>query len=621
MLYEYASRFEGAGVFQGTDWARPADLRPEFVAQALQRGGSLLALECLSELRFLAICNGDHEHPDVTADDAHRFLESVIASNLDSIFPGHSGASRAAAAETPQFGEGVRRFFEFLIEGIGSNGILKRVVEESERVLRQRPLMISHVKGKVATAARTLMTENRAEIEVGARTLVDAMEGPTELSRSADDVESYATALRSLDEAALVREAEAFGDAMWATGLVAPQHAVLLRHLSETRPDLIGSALQVEWTGLGALALHESLVRELIDTAVHPETAQCIYGLANLLVTGHLFFPPIGPSLQRLARLHIAPSTSEILTESLRWDAPSHRLSARSILLAGTLSVMGQPLGIAQGDHPTCQSARAISLWAQVDGGYLLELLAQAARDESITMRFEGTPIRSGELPAGMAAELHTQLDPVSLVLVPHLDRIYAEMSRRVAGRGDDGHRWINPELHGWWVRGGFALALDLTTMSVTHFDDFVRLFFAAYHPRYGGEPALIYPQPIGIASTDQHGVFLGWHAISIQRVAPGSDGCMRAYFYNPNNDGDQDWGQGLITSTGDHDELAGESSLPFHQFASRVYLFHYNVREHGDPAAVPDEEVARVRELAETSWGANFPWIDANGTPCGTDD
>ncbi len=613
-LYPYAPRFERAGVFRGTDWERPERLRPELVTHVLHRPGPLLAVECLSELRFLAICNGDHEHPDVTPDDARGFLEHVIASNLDLLVeedPERPDTSRNAPAEAPDPGRGLRRFFELLVESIGPHGILTLVLEEAERVLRQRPLIVRHVRADVAAAARTLVTDDGSDVQVRARDLVDALEGPTELSRSAGSAADYASALRSLDEAALTLEAETFGDAMWATGLVAPQHATLLRHLNETRPDLIGTTLRVESTGHGALALHEPLVRELIDTAVHPETAQCIYGLANLLVTGDLFFPPIGPSLRRLARLDLAPSTDEMLVDSLRGDAPSHRLPARSILLAGTLSVVGQPLGIAQGDHPTCQSARAISLWAQVDGGYLLELLAQAARDESITMRFEGEPIRSGELPAGMAPELHTELDPVSLVLVPHLDRVYAEMSRRVAGRGDDGHRWINPELHGWWVRGGFALALDLTTMSVHRFDDFVRLFFAAYHPEHRGGSPLIYPQPIGIASTDQQGSFLGWHAISIQRVAPDAEGRMRAYFYNPNNDSGQDWGQGILTSTGDHDEVAGESSLPFHEFASRVYLFHYSLREHGDPATVPDADVAEVRELTARSWGASFPWTD----------
>jgi hypothetical protein len=611
-LYRHAPRFDAAGVFAATDWAQPTRLRPEFVAQALHQRGLTLAVECLSELRFLAIASGDYEHPDVTPEEARDFLESVLGLNLDLLFPGYSEASRIVHAETPDLMNGVQRLFQLLVEALGSRGILSSIVGEAERILRQRPVMVRRVRTTLATAAETIALEGGSEVDARAAVLIRALYGPTDLSSAAESLEAYAASLRSLDEPALIEEAEAFGDAMWATGLVAPQHAVLLRYLNEVRPDLLGHALRVESVGMGALALHGPLVSELIDVAVHPETAQCIHGLANLLVTGDLFFPPIAPSLRRLMGMQIAPHVGELLQQVMRQEAPLHALSPHSILLAGTLSVMGQPLGIGQGDNPTCQAARAISLWAQVDGGYLLELLAQAARDDSITMHFEGQSIRSDTLPAGMAAELHTELDPVSLILVPHLDRIYAEMSRQVADRGGDGHRWINPEFHGWWVYRGFALALDITTQAVTDFDGFIRLFFASYHPDYRAEAEFTYPQPIGIASTDHHGAFLGWHAISIQRVAPGADGQLRVYFYNPNNDGGQNWGQGIVTSTGDHHEVPGESSLPFHEFASRLYLFHYNAREHGDPAAVPEEDVARITELARASWGASFSWMES---------
>lgn len=610
-LYRHAPRFDRAGVFAGSDWAQPTRLRPEFVAQSLHQRGLALAIECLNQLRFLAIANGDYEHPDLTAEDARDFLERVLGLNLDLLFPGYSEASRIAHTETPELMEGVQRLFQMLVESLGAGGILSSVVEEAERILRQRPIMLRQVRLALATAAETVALHEGTEVDARVEVLINAIYGPTPLARSAESLEAYHARLSSLDESALIREAEAAGDVMWATGLVAPQHAVLLRYLNDTRPDLIGYALRVELTGLSALAVHGSLVRELIDVAVHAETAQCIYGLANLLVGGDIFFPPIAPSLRRLIGMQIAPNVGEELQLVMRRDAPFHQLPPRAILIAGALSVLGQPLGIGQGDNPTCQAARAISLWAQVDGGYLLELLAQAARDDSLTMHFEGEPIRSDALPPGMAGELHTELDPVSLILVPHLDRIYAEMSRRVAGRGDDGHRWINPEFHGWWVHRGFALALDVTTGAITDFDAFVRLFYASYHPDYRGEAELIYPQPIGIAATDYHGVYLGWHAISIQRVAPDNTGETRVYFFNPNNDGGQQWGQGVATSTAGQGELAGESSLPFHQFASRVYLFHYNLREHGDPAVVPHQEVARVTELACASWGASFPWSE----------
>ncbi|MFP3488643.1 hypothetical protein R0K20_13625, partial [Staphylococcus sp. SIMBA_130] len=74
-----------------------------------------------------------------------------------------------------------------------------------------------------------------------------------------------------------------------------------------------------------------------------------------------------------------------------------------------------------------------------------MEIIPRAARDGDIDMVFEGVQIHSKDLQGGLAPDLHPELDPVSLVLVPHLDRIYSEMMSRVALRGEPGHRWVNP--------------------------------------------------------------------------------------------------------------------------------------------------------------------------------
>jgi len=82
-------------------------------------------------------------------------------------------------------------------------------------------------------------------------------------------------------------------------------------------------------------------------------------------------------------------------------------------------------------------------------------------------------------------------------------------------------------------------------------------------------------------------------------------------YFYNPNRDKNQNWGQGIVTSTNDANELEGESSLPFGQFLSRLYVFHYKPSELGDPEAVPADDIAEVRALVVEGWGQNFGWIE----------
>ena len=79
----------------------------------------------------------------------------------------------------------------------------------------------------------------------------------------------------------------------------------------------------------------------------------------------------------------------------------------------------------------------------------------------------------------------------------------------------------------------------------------------------------------------------------------------MRVYFFNPNNDSGQNWGQGIITSTHGKGELYGEASLPVSQFVSRLYVFHYDPLEKGDTDTVPADEVHGVMRLAQASWAA----------------
>jgi hypothetical protein len=218
--------------------------------------------------------------------------------------------------------------------------------------------------------------------------------------------------------------------------------------------------------------------------------------------------------------------------------------------------------------------------------------------------------IHSKGLSGGLLDELHKELDPVSLVLVPHLDRIYAELTERSKFRGEDAHKWVNPAFYGNWVNRGFNSTTDPYTGAVTNFSGFVRLFYATHHPEYNEGHQLIYPNPVGIFITNIHGVFLGLHAVSIQRVAQDLQGQYRIYFYNPNNDGSQNWGQGIEPTVRGHGEQFGESSLPFHQFVARLYAFHYNVYEQGDAYAVEDAIVAEIEALARESWGKAYQWV-----------
>jgi len=604
-LYEFAPRFDSAGLFEGSDWFDPSTLQVALVSGTLRAGGPIAMLECLSELRLLAIAEGASSNAAMMPAEARSYLEHVLAGNLDLLFP---VATEEAREADPEAAERVKNLFDFILNRIGAATILNALIFEIERVLMQRPIMVQRAEAllRAAYRATTDLPDDDAAV-FRAREWINALNGPSPLSR-AGSRDDYVAGLEQLDINALAEEAHTFGQAMARTGLVSAQHADLLRHLVDNAPELIGPALSLNAVGKVSLGAHQTLISDLIRFCIWRETARSIYGLSKLLEQGMTFIRPVLPGLRRLIVLSIHPDVADKLRTASEWADPP---DANVLLLAGTLSVLGQPRGVDQGHNPTCQSARAISLWAQNDIGYLLELIAYAARENEVVMDFEGTQIRSSELSFGLATTLHTELDPVSLLLTTHLDRVYMEMSRMTIGREGDGHRWVNPELHGWWVHRGFGELISTATGAITGCDDFLRTFFVAYHPLYNGGRDLVYAQPCGIATTNFNAELVGWHAISIQRVAYDPAGEWRVYFFNPNRDKGQNWGQDIVTSTHYHGELEGESSLPFEQFLARVYVFHYKRRETGDKNVVPDDAIARVRQLIAESWAAKKPWAD----------
>src|SRR5690606_35134138 len=105
-----------------------------------------------------------------------------------------------------------------------------------------------------------------------------------------------------------------------------------------------------------------------------------------------------------------------------------------------------------------------LSMWAYNDPDYLLQLVAWAARDNEVPMHFEGQALSSKVEDLAPTATLPVDLDPVSLLTVPHLDKLYHEMGRLCLGREGDPHRWINPECHGRKCYRGFRINVDVAT-------------------------------------------------------------------------------------------------------------------------------------------------------------
>lgn len=601
ILQSHAVALDEAGLFAGTDWASPQTLVPALTVHSLGSPDiNTVLIEAVSLMRLLAIARQQSVHPAMSQEQAQHFLTQALAANLTRLFSPPGEAERVVQgrhADIPG------RVLKHLADAIGYEGIIDELIAEIWRILQQRPIQVTAVKRMITQIA---VCQHDPDIELGgsgqgADRLVSSLFGPTQASREDPGLDEYQRRLNSMDAQSLQNEATGCARAMHDTGLVSAYHVVLVRHLAEHAEHLLSDALGLSATGRDCLLCYRELVLTLIDKSVHAATAQAIYGLALLLERGILYQHSIGPALWRQLSLELSETSCKTLSQVF-----GDEVDPNTRLLEGVLCVLGLPLGIGQGNNPTCQSARALSMWSYNDPDYLLQMVTWAARDDEIIMHFEGQPVSSVDAEAGLAQNFSLDLDPVSVLVVPHLDRIYAEMGRRCAGREGDPHRWVNPEFHGWWTGRGFQLNVDVPTGNLTNLQAFIRYFYAAYHPFYNGNQPLIHPQPAGVAVTDSAARFIGWHAITILRVTLDPEEVMRVYFYNPNNDSGQSWGDGVVVSTSGKGERYGEASLPFEQFLSRLYIFHYDVLECKFLADVPTETLDEIVGYIQRSWGAD---------------
>ena len=601
VVYRRVRALESAGIFGTSDWARPSILQPALAKHSLREAGAVTTVvEAISEIRLLAVVRGDYFHPGISSEQARHFLTQVMALNLDLL----SGTLTEADRERPkQLGTIVQQLYQYLISHLGYDSLLDSLVAEVWRLLEQGPVQVDSICDMIGQIAKCLYDpELKTTGTADATRLVRALFAPTPGSWEDPGLDVYQLRLAKMDDVELSAEASEFARNMHDTGLASPYHAVFLRFLRTSNEDeLIPTALGLTMTGLDDFYCYNQLVDALIDEAIFPETCQAVYGLTMMLERGSLFTPPVAQALWRQIKLRLSPETEQALSEAFGDAVPP-----RVFLLAGVLNLLGQPLGVGQGNNPSCQSAIGLSMWAANEADYLLQVLAWAARDNEVLSRFEGWEVSSKNLEPGLVTDTPVDVDPVSLILIPHLDRIYGEMWRRCEDRDDDAHRWINPEFYGWWVSHGFKVVADIHTGEIKDYDGFIRHFYASYHPYYNGNIPVIHHQPAGIAVTDSAARFVGRHAITILRVTLSPSNEMRVYFFNPNNDSGQDWGQGITCSTRGHGEIRGEASLPIAEFASRLYAFHYDTLELGDLAAIPEAEVARVMELGCGSWAAS---------------
>ena len=608
-LYRKSLEIETAGLFTHTAWEDPEKLSPSLVKGTLRAGVPSADYEILSELRMLAYAKnlpgGKHNIP---AHEAEAYLEEVLVHNLEFAFQELTEESRMLMA--PQEVKKVYNLFSLLLAESGLYGVKDKLAEEIRLICEQRPVVTRKVREIIQLVSSKMELDPEKESDKRLLYYVNAVSSPTALSRKFPEPQAYRLALQKLKSQQLEEEVEMLAEYMRSTGLATPYLALVLNKLAAEKSELVPKALRLNHRGEAEWGKHQGFVVKLIEEAVSMDSFQCIYGLARMLEKSLLSRNAVKASINNLRTISINPQVEKRILKCQ--TKAREAVTAKQYLLAATIRVLGQPLGIGQGNNSTCQSARGISMWSQHAPAKLVNMIITVAAQDNLILRFENTDLESTKLIKGLVDTLDYNLDAVSAVLVPHLDKIYNEMMRRASGRGEDPHKWVNPALYGHWIQIGFASAYSYLANAIQDFKGFVSLFYAAFHPDYNGGQEMVYPNPLGIFVTTNRGAMVGFHAVSLLRIAKDPEGNMRAYFLNPNNEGRQNWGQGIKPSVYGKGEKHGESSLPFYQLAARVYAFHFNSLETmAHISSVPAEEVEKVESLAKESWGKAYVWSE----------
>lgn len=609
VLYGYAASADEAGFFAGSSWDNPSKLVPSLVRGTLIAGAPTSTMEILSDLRMLAIAKGEYSPEGISNKEALSFLEEILVHNLD-LAVGQINENVRARMSKVEI-QKVINLFDFLMQNISLDGIKNRLVEEILMICAQRPVETHKIIALIGLIRDRVELNAKREADKVLKMFIDAAFHPSTLTQKFPDLKEYTAIIDKASPKQLKLEAEDMGKAMSETGLVSPCHLPLfLKLMREGKDELVEKALALTPSGLAEWETHRDWLLKLIPEVAVPGNHQFIYGLSRILNRSLLERRAVKAGLNNMRKIKVHNVVSRQIKKSIAKEEKNSEVLP--FLLSGIIRILGQPLGVGQGNNPTCQSARGISLWSRHAPAKLIDMVITVATQNKLIMRFENVELDSNKLGKGLVDKLDHELDVVSAVLVPHLDKIYNEMMRRASGRTDDPHKWVNPALYGHWIQVGFASAYDYLSNSILDFEGFTRLFYSSFHPEFNGEKMMTYPCPLGIFITSAHGEMLGFHAISLLRVRKGPEGEMRAYFLNPNNEGRQDWGQGINPTVFGNKEEAGESSLPFHELASRIYAFHYHPTEDlKGVRKVPAKEVNKVRYLAKNSWGKRYIWTD----------
>ncbi len=600
VIYENIPELIKAGILEKTVWESPKHLVPSLIGGTLLSGYPNSVYELLSELRLLAISEGRLKIKGYRPEDAKDFLKTAIVENFDLAFEdfAHPRWSTYQASEIQK----IEVLFSFLLKKVPLDSLKEKLLEEIKTLTAHRPIVTSKVE-QILEAVYDNFRLNEKD------TLDSQMLEFTEILFRYKGY-NFESLFSKWSSRKIKMECQHCGKVMKATGLISQFHLALLKHVAEENPELLTDGLALNSHGISEFQRHQEEVIHVINEYITPANKQSVYGLSMVLRHSLLSRKMIYHALERLKNIKVHPDVAERL---MLGNLTNYKATPKQLLMGGIYSMLGQPLGVRQGNNPTCQSARALSMWSRHYPGKLINLLIDAASADNVIFRYEGQLIESANVISGVAEKIDYKLDYISIVLVPLLDKIYNEMMTKAIADypGTDPHISVNPAFYGHWINTGFKSVYDPILRSIVKYDEFVSIFYASYHPDYNGGNALANPVPLGIFITNTSGSMQGFHAISMTRVQKDPEGKWRSYFFNPNSEGPQNWGQGIRPSVAGNEELAGESSLPFSQFVSRVYAYHYNqIRLQDRQLKVPQRVIDTVKKMAKDSWGTSYFWL-----------
>ncbi len=607
LIYEKVEQLVDLGIFTGSPWDNPSGLTPTLVKGTLFAGFPTNVLEVVSELRMLKVAIGEYVTEQIGQQEAREFLEDTLVASFDVALGNIPEQLRLQASngDIKRIGD----LFDLIFQHIPLQNLKIRIADEIDSLISQRPILTHKLEDIIHLVRDRVKLNPLSRRDKQLSQYVEALYFPSAKSKKAENPEEYRKMMEKADSRTLEAESEQVGKKLRDLGLVSPYQHALIKVLADRKPELIPTVLLLNDFGKAEFAKHQDFVVELILGFLPAENKHAIYGLKKLLERTLLSRKPVRHALEKLTKVEIHPKVEE----RLKHRTANKEVDPLALLVSGTFSVLGLPLGVGQGNNPTCQSARGISMWSQHAPAKLLNLIIDGASTDKVTFRYEGELVKSTHSLVS-ETQFDYELDPVSVVLVPLLDNIYGIMMQKAMAKhiGKDPHISVNPAFYGHWIQTGFISCYDVLLNAIKDYDHFTKIFYASFHPDYNGGHYLVYPVPLGIFITDAEGRMLGFHAISLLQVRKNGNDELRVYFYNPNNEGRQNWGQEIMPTVTGNNEVPGESSLPFAQFASRVYAFHYNTNGIKDRIEdVPEAEVKKVRVLASESWGRKYIWIN----------